>query len=331
MPLVSVIIPCYNEEATISLLLNALWQQTFLREEMEVIIADGMSTDRTRQEIISFQQTHPELSILIVDNVKRIIPAGLNRALDCAHGEFIVRLDGHSVPSPDYIARCVESLEKEKGDNVGGVWEIHPADEGWIARSIAIAASHPLGVGDAFYRFADTPGSVDTVPFGSFRRSLIKQIGPFNEDLLTNEDYEFNVRIRQNGGTVWMDPAIRSIYYARPNLSALAQQYWRYGYWKARMILRYPGTLRWRQGLPPLFVLSLIGLTFFSIFSLLARWCLMIEVLMYLAALLIASAQTAVKKQDPLLIFGTPLAIGVMHVTWGCAFIWSLFSSLFKK
>ena len=103
---------------------------------------------------------------------------------------------------------------------------------------------------------------MDTVPFGAFRRSLIDKIGLFDETLLTNEDYEFNTRIRQSGGRVWLDPEIVTVYYARSTLRDLARQYWRYGYWKFRMLRRYPDTLRWRQALPPLFVASLIGLTF---------------------------------------------------------------------
>ena len=107
-PLVSVIVPCYNEQDTIRLLLEAVFAQTFPRQEMEVVIADGRSTDRTRQEIAAFQQTHPELRVSVVDNPRRIIPAGLNRAIAAASGEFIVRLDAHAVPSPEYVASCVE-------------------------------------------------------------------------------------------------------------------------------------------------------------------------------------------------------------------------------
>jgi succinoglycan biosynthesis protein ExoA len=326
MTLVSVIVPCYNEQATIGLLLNALNSQTFPRHKMEVIIADGLSDDCTRQEIEAFQLSHPALKIKVVDNRQRNIPSGLNRAITASHGEFIIRLDAHSIPYPEYIERCVNALQSELGENVGGVWEIRPAGEGWMARAIAAAVSHPLGVGDAFYRYTGSARAVDTVPFGAFRRTLVDRIGLFNETLLTNEDYEFNVRIRQANGKVWLDPAIRSIYFARSTWSSLVRQYWRYGYWKGRMLVRYPHTLRWRQALPPLFVLSLMLLGLLALWSPLARILLAVEIGLYSLTLLIIGSILAVKKQDLGMLVGVPLAIGSMHISWGAALLWSLAS-----
>jgi succinoglycan biosynthesis protein ExoA len=330
-PLVSIIIPCYNEEATIRLLLEALLQQTYPRARMEVVIADGLSTDRTREEVAAFQKEHPDLSLLVVDNPQRIIPAGLNVALASARGEIVVRLDGHCVPHPDYVARCVSDLTQGLGDNVGGVWEIHPGGDGWVAQAIAIAAAHPLGVGDALYRFATQASAVETVPFGAFYRALVGRVGPFDETLLVNEDYEFNARVRLAGGRIWLDPAIRSVYFARAKLGALAKQYWRYGYWKLRMLRRYPATIRWRQALPPLFVLSLLALALLSPWQRLARLGLVVEVAFYGLVLLLAGVQLAVRQKNPALSIGIPLGIATMHLAWGSGFIWSLMSSLVKQ
>ena len=224
MPLVSIIIPCYNEELTIHLLLDAIYSQTFPRTEMEVVIADGMSVDRTRGRVAAFQLEHPDLPVRLVDNPQRVIPAALNRAIRAASGEYILRLDAHSMPHPDYVERCVAALRSGAGDNVGGIWEIQPGGSGWLSRGIAVAASHPLGVGDAHYRHAGQAQAVDTVPFGAYHRSLVERVGFYDERLLTNEDYEFNTRVRQSGGVVWLDPAIRSAYFARPDLVALARQ-----------------------------------------------------------------------------------------------------------
>jgi len=323
MTLVSVIIPCYNEEGTIRLLLAALDKQTFPKEQMEVILADGMSSDNTREEIASFQQEHPRLKVQVVDNPKRIIPAGLNRAIQAARGEYIVRLDGHSIPAENYIESCLEDLQLGKGDNVGGIWEIRPGGKSWIARSIAVAAAHPFGVGDALYRYATEAAAVDTVPFGSFRRETLDRVGYFDETLLTNEDYELNARIRQQGGTVWMDPKIRSGYFARAGLGALARQYYRYGFWKWRMLKRYPLTLRWRQALPPLFVLSLVGLLLLFPFLQLARILLLVEICLYLLLLVVGSLAVARKRKDLSLLVGVPLAIATMHTCWGTGLILS--------
>jgi glycosyltransferase involved in cell wall biosynthesis len=209
MKKVSVIVPCYNEEATIRLLLEAIYQQSYSLEDLEVVIADGMSTDHTRQKIADFLNEYPRLHLLVVDNPKRAIPSGLNRAIEAAQGEYLVRLDAHSVPAANYIEECVAALDNERGDNVGGIWKIRSAGKSWIARSIAAAAAHPLGVGDALYRVGANAQYVDTVPFGAFRKELAVRIGLFDESMLTNEDYEFNMRIRNAGGRIWLDPAIQ--------------------------------------------------------------------------------------------------------------------------
>ncbi|HMD89723.1 MAG TPA: glycosyltransferase family 2 protein, partial [Anaerolineaceae bacterium] len=197
-------------------------------------------------------------------------------------------------------------------------------------RSIAKAASHPLGVGDALYRYTTQPSIVETVPFGAFRRDTFLRLGNFDESLLTNEDYEFNARLRLQGGKIWLDPKIRSVYFSRPNLAALAHQYWRYGYWKWRMLRRYPATLRWRQALPPLFTANLIILGLLSPWFRLARIGLGIEIGLYLFVLLISSFQVAVQQKDIGLWFGIPLAVATMHIFWGAGFLWSLVTSIVK-
>ena len=169
-PTISIIIPCLNEEKTIRILLDAILAQTYPVSEMEVIIADGLSDDNTRAEIAAFQDENPALDVKVIDSPERIIPAGLNVAINAARGEIIVRLDAHSAPAPDYVERCVNALNANLGDNVGGVWDIRPGAEGWVAASIAAAAAHPLGVGDALYRHATQAQIVDTVPFGTCRR-----------------------------------------------------------------------------------------------------------------------------------------------------------------
>ena len=300
-------------------------------ERLEVVISDGQSTDGTRDVVSAFQIDHPELSVQVVDNTVRSIPSGLNRAIEAARGEIIIRLDAHSMPYPDYVARCAQALEEGCGDNVGGVWEIRPGADTWIAEAIAVAASHPLGVGDAMYRLAPQAGAVDTVPFGAFRRSLIDRIGSFDETLLSNEDYEFNTRVRQSGGTVWLDPGIRSVYFSRSTLVSLMRQYARYGYWKLQMLRRYPATLRWRQALPPVFVSSLIGLSILGIWFGPIRFLLAAEILIYLSVLSLAGLRAAQKRQKPPLILGLPLAIASMHLSWGGGFLWSMLSSLVRK
>jgi glycosyltransferase involved in cell wall biosynthesis len=321
LPTVSIIVPCFNEQETILLLLNAIKQQKYPISKIETIIADGRSTDRTVEVVSEFKSSNLGMSIQVVENPKRVIPSGLNLGIKSANGEIIVRLDAHSIPEPDYLLMCVEGLENGKGDNVGGIWVIKAQNKSWQARSIAIAASHKLGIGDARYRYTNQAQVVDTVPFGSYYRSTFDKIGLFDETLHSNEDYEFNARLRKNGGRIWLDPDIKSIYFARKTFRDLSKQYWRYGYWKAQMLKRFPETIKWRQGLPPLFIISLVLFTVLSAWFFLPRIILLIEIFIYLSILGASGIIMALNKKDPAYLFGVPISIGIMHISWGSAFL----------
>lgn len=330
-PRVSIIVPCYNEEHTVGLLLNALRQQEFPLEELEVIIADGLSTDGTRNVIGRYKTTYPELSVILIDNPEQTIPAALNRAIDRAQGDYILRLDAHSVPRPNYVSMCLDILERTDAANVGGAWEIRASQNHWLSRSIAAAAAHPLGAGDARYRYSGAAGEVDTVPFGAFQKKWIERIGGFNESLLTNEDYEFNYRLRRAGGKIWFDPSIRSIYFARPDIASLGRQYLRYGYWKAAMLVNNPQSLRWRQALPALFVSGLLGLLILGTLLPGARLVLAFYWLLYMSITVGFALREAIRKREPGLLLGFPLALWTMHLAWGLAFIWGIPSRLFRR
>lgn len=246
---VSVVIPCLNEARRLPGVLDALATQTL--PPGEIIVVDGGSTDGTPDVARSWAAAHPGIPLRILSNPHRHIPHALNLGLAAARGEIIARLDGHAQPAPDYLERCLSALAATGADVVGGAWEVCPGGPGVVAEAIALAVSSPLGAGDARYRLAGAPaGEVDTVPFGCFRRALWQRQGGYNEALLTNEDYEFNARVRRAGGRVWFEPGIRCRYFARATLGALVRQYARYGWWKAQMLKRYPGSLRLRQALP---------------------------------------------------------------------------------
>lgn len=317
---VSIIVPCHNERQTIAGLLSAIRDQDFPLSQMEVLVADGMSQDGTREVVREFAALNPGLHIEMIDNPERHIPAALNRAIRRAEGEVIVRLDAHSVPARDYIARCLETLRRTSAANVGGQWEIRPGGPGAVARAIAAAGSNSLGAGAARYRVSGPEGPVETVPFGAYPRSWLERVGGFDEALKSNEDYELNHRLRMAGGQVWFDPAIRSAYRARRSLPELALQYVRYGYWKGRMLARYPGSLRWRQALPPLFVISLLGLALASIGLPKTLPLLGVECISYSSLVVGAALWEAIRRRDPALLPGVTAALITMHVCWGTAF-----------
>ena len=328
---VSVIIPCYNEAGTIRGLLEGLLQQTYGLQNFEVAIADGGSTDGTLDVIDGFVRKHPELKVKLVHNPDRAIPAGINIAIAATDKTTIVRLDAHSLPENDYIEKCLETLESTGAANAGGVWEILPSGHSWMSQSIAAAGASSLGAGDAKYRIGGKAGPADTVPFGAYPRAWLDKIGPFDENLLTNEDYEYNYRIRQAGGVVWFDPRIRSAYFARESIRALLRQYARYGYWKSRMLLKHPGSLRMRQLIPGVFVLTVLILAVGSIFFS-AVWPLLTIVLgMYTAVVLAAGVYSSARARNIEMLAGYPIAIAVMHFAWGSAFLWGLLTGAVEK
>jgi len=294
---------------------------------MEVIIADGMSTDKTRKKINSFNDVHPELRITVIDNPLKTIPSAINAAARASSGTYLLRMDAHAFPASDYIEKCLRNLQSGVGDNVGGVCVMIPGDDSWVGRAIAEAVGHPLGVGDALYRFSRESAFVDTVAFGAFRRDLFFEMGGFNEALHSNEDYEFNTRLRARGYKVYLDAGIKVEYAARSTLMSLAQQYFRYGFWKYRMLIKNLGSIRLRQILPPLFVISIVGLSIFSLFFSLARIILAAILCIYFLTLILGSVIQSVKKKDIAIIVGMPIAIAIMHFSWGTGFLVSMLRS----
>ena len=211
--MISVIVPCLNESEYIEQLLESLLGQS--AKNFETVIVDSDSDDDTPGVVRRYATQH-SLNIKLLHNPRRTIPTSLNLGIQNASGEIIVRLDAHSCPASNYIEQCLLALRDSGADVVGGAWDVKPGDGTMIAAAIAVAVSSPLGAGDAAYRLnRNQAQEVDTVPFGCFRRQIWEDVGGFNEELFTNEDYEFYLRIRQRGGRIYFDPRIRCEYYAR--------------------------------------------------------------------------------------------------------------------
>lgn len=333
-PTVSVVIPCYNEENFIGKALTNLADQ-YSPEQYEIVVVDGMSTDRTRLVIEEFRVAHAELSIRVLDNPMRNIPNALNIGIAAATGEIIARMDAHAVPSAGYVRRCVSVLEQTDVAVVGMPCRVRPADITTVARAIAIGVSHPFGIGDAKYRLttgAKTQEDVDTVAFACFRKSLWSSLDGFNENLLTNEDYDFNYRARANGQRVVLDRMAHCDYFARPTLAGLASQYLRYGMWKARMLRSRPESVKLRQLVAPTFVVSIVTLVAAGFFHHAAWWFLTMELLAYFAAAFAFGLQATRRNGEKFSVMLTmPLVFCTIHFSWGSSFLWGLATSAGKR
>jgi len=296
--------------------------------DYEIIVVDGMSEDETRARINQFTLDHPDVPVKIIDNPKRHIPGALNLGVMAASGEIIARMDAHAAPSRGYIQRCVEVLRQPSVGVVGMPCHIEPGADTLLARAIASGVSHKFGIGDATYRLREGKSlqeEVDTVAFACFRKSLWTKLNGFDETLLTNEDYEFNYRVRSGGDKVLLDRTGHCEYFARTTLSALANQYSRYGRWKAQMVRRRPESVKPRHLIAPLFVASLLLLSLAGFFTRWAWWLLAIEIGLYLLCSLIAGWSAARKVNQGLaMILLMPLVFGTIHICWGGNFLLGL-------
>lgn len=330
---VSVVIPCYNEERFIGKALHNLANQ-YDHDRYEIIIVDGLSEDRTREVIAEFKRSRPDVDVKLIDNPARKIPTAMNLGIDAARGEIIARLDAHAVASLGYIRRSVEVLRQEGVGAVGMPCQVCAGAETLMAKGIAMAVSHPFGIGDAKYRLRKGDAgqeAVDTVAFPCFRKDLWRELGGFDEDLQTNEDYDFNYRVRVNGKTVLLDRSEHCEYFARSTLKDLFVQYSRYGTWKARMIRRHPRSIKWRHAVAPTFVASLPILLITGFWLRPTWWLLILELGAYLLlALFFAFELTRKSGEDVRLLLLMPLIFCTIHLTWGSSLLLGIMMSPIK-
>jgi glycosyltransferase involved in cell wall biosynthesis len=264
----SIIVPVYNESAHIQGVLRGLFAQEW-DGPLDIVIVDGGSTDGTPDRIREVMPEVPQnVQIRVLQNPQRHIPISLNIGVRAAKGDIVIRLDGHTIPPRDFVSRSIKALELAGGKAVvGGRWQIQPANESACAEAIALAVSHPVGIGNALYRTYQPAQhdnanllNVDTVPFGAYPKKLWEELGGYDEKLLTSEDYDFVLRARKKGYPVLMDPNLVLRYIARSTLLDLWKQYFRYGYWTVRLLAKHRCVPTARKLAPLLLVLTSISL-----------------------------------------------------------------------
>jgi len=316
-PLVSVILAVRNEENAIERTLASVESQDYAHGSIEVLVADGRSTDRTREIVGEYSRR--QAAVQLLDNPDRIMAAGFNRALGRSTGDVIVMLGGHSELAPDYIRRADEALERTGADCVGGVLET----VGTSRRAVAIAAAmgSRFGVGGASFRVGSAVERwVDTVAFGAYRRDVFERIGRLDEGLVRNQDDEFNYRLRKAGGKILLSPGLRVRYFSRAGLAGMARQYFEYGMWKVLVLKKHPAQMQARHFVPPAFV-GAIGVT--ALGSAVSPWLALACAVIggsYVAANLSASVNTA-RRAGWQLAPHLPAVYAVLHIAYGSGFL----------
>ncbi len=236
--------------------LGQLLDQDYPRDRYEIVVADGMSTDRTREIAENFKGNGVPLSVVPNPGLGRA--QGLNAAIRAAKGDVIIRVDARTVIGKDYVSRCVRTLLETGADNVGGLQK--PLASTPTQEAIGLALAHPFGVGNAAFRLGRKSGFVDTVYLGCFRREVFDKVGLFDEEApVISEDSDINYRIRRAGGKVYLDKEIVAYYSPRETFCDLWKQYFRYGGARAGTLLKHKRLFSWRQVVPPLF-LAVLGL-----------------------------------------------------------------------
>ena len=322
-PPVSIVVPARNAEKTLPATLEAALSQDYAGA-VEVVVADGSDTGATAELL---RRRFPE--VRRVENPKRTTPSALNRAVAAASHRIVVRCDAHAVFPPDYLARAVEALARTGAANVGG--RQIPVGRTPFERAVALGTSTLLGAGGARWRMGGREGPAHTVYLGAFRREALEAVGGFDPSLARNQDYDLNWRLREAGETVWFDPALSAGYRPRSDLSALARQYFQYGWWKRVVLDRYPESNRVRFWPAPLLLAGLAGpggaALLGSLLPLVGGGALRGPVLaaaalvpvVYLASLLLGSLLAGLRRRDAAALL-LPVVLSAMHLCWGAGF-----------
>lgn len=323
-PLVSVIIPCYQEKDFIRICLDSLIDNGYPREKLEILVMDGGSTDGTRETVKKYEKSNQGVKLL--DNPCRYRPFALNKGLREAKGEIIIACDAHAEYECGYIQKLTERLKEDKTiGNAGGVWIHKPANRTLKAEAIAYALESPLCVGPNRYRTGvKEPTDVDTVPFGAWRREVFDEVGYFDEDFLRAADLEHNIRIKRVGYRIVLDPSIKIYYYPRENFSKLFGMMYQYGYWKNLVNKKLRVVSSVRQFGPVLFILYLASL--FVLFPLSRMFVL--PLLLYFFLLLTAGLRISLRKSKLKLWLNVFVVFLFSHIGYGTGYLkgfWDIF------
>jgi glycosyltransferase involved in cell wall biosynthesis len=313
-PFVSVVVPVYNEERHIRTCLASILGQDYPQDRYEVIVADGGSTDRTRDIVQEIASSHP--NVRLIDNPGRTQAAGLNRAILASSGDFVARQDGHAEWTPHHLSRSIELLLQSGADNVGGQQKAIGTTT--TGRAVACAMSSPFGVGGARFRYSQQLEEVTTVFLGTFRRTVFTGAGMFNEAYPPHEDYELNHRIRACGGRILYSPDIPVRYHVRESLRELARQYFLYGRAKVRVAWASPGVMRPYHLAAPCLVAAVAGTPVFLV-TRSGRRLGICAAAAYAAACVAAGARCTVREPAAVRL-RAPFVFPVLHMSWGAGF-----------
>ncbi len=327
---VSVICPLFNEERFIEKCIKSILEQDYPQDKLEVLFVDGRSTDHTADIVKHYSKQHPFIKLL--DNPERVVPYALNKGLAESKGEVVMRIDGHCTYPTNYISELVRYLYELDADNVGGVWNTQPAKDTAICYAIALASSHPFGVGGSMHKIGSSKIiETDTVPFGCYKREVFERTGLFDTELVRNQDDEFNGRLLNLGGKIFLIPQVIINYTARDSIRKMRHMYYQYGLYKPLVNKKLGAPATIRQFFPLLFLLFLVLGGIASIFSPFVLKLYVSILLLYLFISLVVGGMGAIRTRSPLVMVLMPYVFLNIHLSYGFGYLRGIFKVLGKK
>ena len=325
LPFVSIIMPVRNEAKFITANLDRLRRQYYPADKIEIIIADGMSSDGTRDILSNFSTCDPR--IRVIDNLQGIVPTGFNAAVKQSRGDIVIRVDGHVTVAHDFVLQNVLTL-REHPDAWGCGGPIRHVGLTTCGKAAAAAMSHPLGSGNAKHRFANFEGFGEGAAFPAFHRWVFDRIGYFDENLIRTEDDEFDYRIRRAGGKVYISQNIRASYFVRDRLSLLYRQYQQYSFWRIPVIQKHRRPTTLRQMVPILFYVTMLVLVITGF--MLRRPMLALALPTFYGFALAIAGSLLLRKLGWRVAMLLPLAIAVMHAGYASGMIYGIWALCFR-
>jgi glycosyltransferase involved in cell wall biosynthesis len=318
---VSIILPVRNEILTIEKTIEGILSQDYPKSRMEILIADGNSDDGTNNIIKEYAKKEPLIKYIF--NKNRIVPTSLNLAIKASKGEIIVRMDAHNFYPDNYISTLVRYLTEYDAGNTGCVIKTIPSSDNNVSKAVATGLSSPFGVGNSLFRTGvKKPVYVDTVPYGCFKKEVFKKIGLFDEDLVRNQDDEFNARMIKNGYKILLVPDVEVSYIARDNLKKLSKMLYQYGLFKPLVNIKLGSIPTLRQLIPLFFVLYVvIGGILSVLLSGRMLTLYLAGLLFYLFVDMFFSLKHSLDNKDPLLTPFLFVTFPVMHFSYGLGYL----------
>jgi len=310
---VSVILPVLNEERYLEATVHAIAAQDY-EGELEIILALGPSRDQTNSVAAKLAQR--DSRITLIENPSGKTADALNKAIAASHGPIIVRVDGHSILPAGYIREAVTTLARTGAVNVGGMMAAEGVTR--FERVVATAMRSKFGVGGASFHVGGAEGPADTVYLGVFLRSAVEEINGFDPHFIRAQDWELNYRLRERGGLIYFNPRLQVTYRPRPNVRALAKQYFEYGRWRREVARNHRGTINARYLAPPMTligsIIGVVGAFINPIFLALP--------LIYLAFILFGTLVLLMRNRSLEMLL-LPFILITMHFSWAWGFITS--------